>query len=353
MQVDLDMNSNAILNAGNIFMSEGSTISLPSTATFDTLTTGTLNADYVYIGGVLVTLNDGGVITSLPINSLEEVNASTPVANDIMRFDGVNWIVAQDGVNSVPLDGSTAMTGTLTATQIDMVGAGTVDGRDISVDGAQLDQNTIDIGLLGGGSYVLLAGDTMTGNLDISAADIITSSITHNTRLGVGTLDSGTGSYNTAIGTNSQFSMGAGSKNTSLASQSLSANIAGAENTALGYRALNASTANDNTAVGSEAGAMITSGTSNTAIGMDALTTATVTSNSTAVGKGALTLSTGENNTAFGTLAATTLGVGDNNTAIGRQAMQNSTTGTNNLAVGTNAGRSMEGTTNIATQLCQ
>ena len=102
-------------------------------------------------------------------------------------------------------------------------------------------------------AYVYKAGDTMTGDLNISGADIITSNGTRNTELGVDSLASADGSYNVAIGY-----------------RTLSGNAVGTDNTIVGCEAGNHMSGSFNSALGSYALGYYGAGNNNIGIGFQA-----------------------------------------------------------------------------------
>ncbi|MCE9507441.1 MAG: tail fiber domain-containing protein [Alphaproteobacteria bacterium] len=188
-----------------------------------------------------------------------------------------------------------------------------------------------------------------------------------------------TGSNNTAVGWQTQFSNIYGKYNTATGSQALFSNQAGSRNTAIGYQALYANTGNDgnsdmdwtdsvsgyantalgmfalrgntygyeNTATGTYALNNNTTGNFNTANGMYALFSNTEKSESTAIGYRAMFYadnSTGDAptyNTAVGaySLQGSSMGgnSGMNNTAIGHSALLANTGGFWNTATGARA----------------
>jgi len=116
----------------------------------------------------------------------------------------------------------------------------------------------------------------------------------------------GSGSWNTAVGSSALGVNGTGSSNTGIGFEALELNTKGSKNTALGDSALyNNTTGKFNTAVGYAALSNITTGSSNTALGYQAGTSTAALSNTTAIGNGAS--ATASNTIVLGNTAITTL----------------------------------------------
>ena len=128
----------------------------------------------------------------------------------------------------------------------------------------------------------------------------------------------GTGSQNTAIGTDALFSNTTGNSNTGIGFQSLPLNTTGSNNTGLGLQSLNVNTTGGN----------------NVAIGVSALNGNTTASNNTAIGYRSLFANTGAQNTAIGSSALTSNTTGDGNVAVGYLSSATNTTGVNNSSLG-------------------
>ncbi|HZS17346.1 MAG TPA: tail fiber domain-containing protein [Candidatus Udaeobacter sp.] len=172
-----------------------------------------------------------------------------------------------------------------------------------------------------------------------------------NTALGTDSLFSLTdGSSNTAIGEQSLYNNTGGSVNTAVGDHALFSNTLGGGNTANGFWALHENTnGSNNTAVGDFALVNNTIGDSNTAIGAETLEDNTSGFGNTAVGIAALTFNTtGSDNIAIGDRALAFNSTGELNTAIGYGALNHNTTGDNNIAIGQIAGvRITTGSNNI------
>ena len=175
--------------------------------------------------------------------------------------------------------------------------------------------------------YLNVAGDTMTGSLDLNGTELV--------------LDAD-GDTTITADTDDQIDIKiAGSDKLKIdASSHLVTTTAGTSNLVLGVNAGNsiASGGNYNVCVGDEAGTAITTGDRNTAVGFEALKTATTAQYNVAVGYQALENNTGNNNTAVGDQALEACTSGTNNTAVGDDAGVSITTGIHNTIMGVSAG---------------
>ncbi len=201
-----------------------------------------------------------------------------------------------------------------------------------------------------------------------------------NTAIGLGTLASNTGTYNTAFGAaalnknqSGQFNVAVGFwglknnqlgyQNTALGTYALADNNNGHDNTAAGNSAMTLNTdgaynssygantlvknltGNKNTAIGAFASNKNTTGSMNVALGYAALNKNTDRSNLVAIGDSALLnngtgtafAEDGTFNTAVGSKALLNNTTGAYNTAIGSNALDSTTSGYSNTAVGANA----------------
>ena len=162
----------------------------------------------------------------------------------------------------------------------------------------------------------------------------------NNTSYGTSSLNSNSGSNNTALGAYSSYNNLDAYNNTAVGSNSSFFNTTGVNNTAVGAGSLcNNETGSLNTAVGSSALEGVvgqTTGNQNVAIGVQALYTNSA-NNNTAVGSYALeSHTTGESNVAIGFDALKNDTVGIYNTSVGAKSLQNNTTGYHNTAIGYN-----------------
>ena len=206
----------------------------------------------------------------------------------------------------------------------------------------------------GGGNFVKIPGDTMTGALNINAGsttknlitegDILISSVTvgngdqpslGNTIVGEKALLNCTGNDNTAIGYEALHFTTNGHLSTAVGYQALYSNIDGGSNNAFGHSALyNNKTGSANTAAGSKALYGNQAGNDNSAFGHLALSH-TTSSYNTGVGCNALFWNSGgSSNTAIGFNALTSNSYGTGNTAAGSSSLYNNTTGSSNNAYG-------------------
>ena len=157
-----------------------------------------------------------------------------------------------------------------------------------------------------------------------------------NTAVGVGALESTTGSRNTASGFRALYNNDTGNNNTAVGESALWANDSGYGNTASGGSALFYNTeGNRNTASGYQALYLNTTGYRNTASGYQALFYNSTGFNNTANGNMALYYNeTGTNNIAIGFQALFYNDEGSYNTASGFSALYNNEVGVENTATG-------------------
>ena len=182
---------------------------------------------------------------------------------------------------------------------------------------------------------VFKVNSTLSGSIDI---------VNNNTSLGYSTLannTSGSGKYNSAMGSFALTANTTGSYNSALGYNALTANTTGNYNSALGYNALTANLGgNNNSALGYNALAANLGGLNNTAIGSSALTANLGGNNNSALGYNALAANTtGASNTSMGSFALTANTTGYSNTAMGLYALTANTTGYFNTMIGGYAGR--------------
>ena len=154
----------------------------------------------------------------------------------------------------------------------------------------------------------------------------------NNTKLGAGSLPSGGGGSNSAIGAGALGANTSGSGCTAVGAaalfgtNSLISNTTGSGNTASGVNSLYGNTTGgSNTAIGINSLTINTTGASNTAIGGYALQTATTASNNTAIGFNGLgNVTTGSGN----------IGIGPTNSAGSYAPVFNPTTENNRVVMG-------------------
>lgn len=184
-----------------------------------------------------------------------------------------------------------------------------------------------------------------------------------NTALGINTLTSNTGSFNTAVGYAAMDNNTTADFNTASGYSALRYNTTGAYNTASGYSALRYNTTGSyNTSYGTNALTGNTTGSFNTSVGYSAMNNNTTGAYNVAIGRYALiNNSVGYSNVAIGVSAlydntdrSNMVAIGDSalynngssasfsyqaiaNTAVGSKALYANTTGYNNTATGFNA----------------
>jgi hypothetical protein len=166
----------------------------------------------------------------------------------------------------------------------------------------------------------------------------------NNFAAGPGALINPTGSFNTAVGSETLNNTTTATANTAVGSQVLLSNTTGGYNTGVGYGALTVDQAGTyDTAVGAFA-LFNNTASDNTALGYEALAHNAGGSDNTASGEQALLSNTlGNNNTAGGAAAMLSNTSGSDNTAYGELALENNTTGVGNIAIGSGAAASVSG----------
>ena len=224
------------------------------------------------------------------------------------------------------------------------------------------------VGVGAGAAVTTPANTTAVGYF--SLANNVTG--TDNTALGCIAAQLGTGSYNTAIGSNalrlattasnttavgyqSLYSNTTASNNTSVGYQSLYSNTTAVSNTAIGYQAgYSNTTGSNNFYAGKEAGLLNITGAQNTIVGSSSGVFLRNGTNNSALGYNTLGgtgagYMSGNSNTAIGSHALFSQLEASNNTAVGAAALQSNTTASNNTALGYQAGYSnTTGGTNTA-----
>lgn len=172
---------------------------------------------------------------------------------------------------------------------------------------------------------------------------------------------SSSGTYNTAVGTESLYSVSSGSNNTTIGYKAAYYLTSGGGNVAVGESALQGDsisklTGSNNIGIGRLAGASLTTGTDNILIGQNAGDGITTTNDNIAIGRESLSAAHTRTGTiAIGYQALNACTTGLNNVAIGYQAMKSgnvsssvaigyqalsnaSLTGSNNIAIGDSSG---------------
>jgi hypothetical protein len=181
---------------------------------------------------------------------------------------------------------------------------------------------------------------------------------------GTGSVNTLTGSFNTAVGNYAYARGTTGGYNVAVGAGALELNTTASNNTAVGYQAGYSNTTGVVTAVGYQAGYSLTTGdivaignnagrsvttaVGNSFVGLGAGFSTTTGNNNTVVGGNVTGVlnpafysnTTGADNAAFGSGALTSNTTGGANTAIGSRALAFNTTASNNTAVGFQAGYS-------------
>ncbi|MEO8149112.1 MAG: T9SS type A sorting domain-containing protein [Bacteroidia bacterium] len=195
--------------------------------------------------------------------------------------------------------------------------------------------NTFDLGT----SALAWKNIYLKGGLFLNGKKMMSYKSGVNTIIGESAGSTGTGGYNTAIGSNVLKFNTTGNSNVAVGENSLVYNTIGNNNTATGYAALiNNTSGGTNVANGFEVLYNNTTGGGNTAIGNLTLFSNTTGNENTATGSYALYANTtGYGNSASGVYALQTNTTGFNNTASGNSALYSNTTGEENSAFGTGA----------------
>lgn len=218
------------------------------------------------------------------------------------------------------------------------------------------------------GAYVLKAGDSMSGALDMKNNQVqnvnkITANATNYifsnsgtagtnvVAIGSNALNVNTAVQDVAIGSSamaanttgiSDVAVGylalqantTGSSNTAIGHSAMRLNVTGNNNTAVGAQALENNTLDRNSAFGTQAMANHTSGINNCAFGYNALSVNTTSSNNNAFGQRALNNSNGGSNNAFGVTALNNVTSGSQNLGFGNSTLTSIVTGSHNIAIG-------------------
>ncbi|HRH49911.1 MAG TPA: tail fiber domain-containing protein [Panacibacter sp.] len=159
-----------------------------------------------------------------------------------------------------------------------------------------------------------------------------------NTIIGENAGSSGSGGFNTALGSNVLSVNTTGNANVAIGEYSLQYNTTGSNNTATGYAALISNNEGfNNVATGFEALYSNTTGHYNTGNGKNALYYNTTGSYNTAIGVSSLEKNNADENTAVGVYALEENTIGNQNTAVGAYSLTQNTEGIHNSAFGVNA----------------
>ena len=321
------------------------------------------------------------VASSAPSSSLDTGDLYfDTTGNELKVYNGSAWQGGVTATGNLVSKSGDQMTGNLTFS-----GSQTVDGRDLSVDGAKLDgiaasannythpnhsgevtssadgatvvaDNIIDEANLKVSNsptngYFLSAQSGNTGGLTwAEVSQVLTEDGSDNLIAGdiAGNRISG-GSANIILGDEAGRAITSGSTSIVLGKQALGsdgASTTGSHNIALGYRSLYVCTSGEeNIAIGKEAGSEITTGENNIAIGEKPLLRCTTGKENIALGRRASEyLTTGDANIIMGDYTAQQLTTGDNNVCIGNDAGgSNLTTGSRNTCIGFGASVSSSG----------
>ena len=278
------------------------------------------------------------ITQSLALNDLSDTSAASPSTNDVLTWNGSNWI-AQAASGG---------------------GGGAID--DLSDGLTDYANDNMYAGSGAGGSNGVITNYERNMGLGIDAMA--------NMGTGCAAASNWHCEQNTAIGHNSMNAATTAWRNTAIGDQTLQAITTGYQNVAVGSRAMDAATTgNSSVAVGDSALTSMVSGSGNVAVGMSAMNQFTDTGGANiAIGSSALhNLDQGYDNTAVGDQAFEALdgnqsdntGLGNNvglvltsgagNVFMGESAGDSITTGSNNTFLGNDAGGGQtSGSGNIA-----
>ncbi|RVU25988.1 hypothetical protein EOJ36_06120 [Sandaracinomonas limnophila] len=156
--------------SSNITTNTGSTIMYPSVAAVETYVSAnaTPNADASTLGKIQLTGDLGGTSTAPAVVKIQgtPVSTTTPTTNQLLQFDGTNWIpVSKSSVAQMETDEFIATAGqtsfTLTNTPLGKV-AMFVNGIRVPKDAISLSGDTVTYVPSNNGSYALLVNDRVS-----------------------------------------------------------------------------------------------------------------------------------------------------------------------------------------------
>ena len=296
---------------------------------------------------------------------LNNVSLTSPSTNQILQYDGTNWINVNNPIPSQTGNSGKFLTTNGTTTSWATVsggGGGSLTGYTSTTNTGLGIDNMVDTG--GANSCTSIGyqsakfGSTgATNNVSIGVQSALNNQIgTRNISIGDGSNYGNLGSDNIAIGHTALMANGAtvqhfdniaigtnalitneADGNVAIGSNSLSSNVVGLRNTSIGTNSLLLADNIDNTMIGFEAGKNHT-GNFSTAIGSSTLQAGSIGYH-VAIGYQALKSSTGlaAGNVAIGSTAATLLTTGSANVMVGESAGTKITTGSYNTILGSNA----------------
>jgi len=313
-------------NSGNLIIKSGTTTAATFSGSNVILAGTVVTGGLTTLGGNLVIPNAGN------IGSVGDPDAIAISSTGVVTMSQIP--VFSLGIN---VSGGT-IAGTLaTAAQTNITSVGALDGGSITSGFGAIDNGSSNITTTGTVSFGSLTdGTTTITSVDQDISSVSSSHDTLATALAIKTyVDNqtvsatgivGTGTGNTAIGTNAMDSVQSG----------------GNQNTAFGFNAGTGITTGDrNVHIGFEAGKLVTEGGRNVYIGAFAgdAATGSTEGNNTCVGDSAgSSITDGSENTCLGQGAGASLTTATGHTALGRGALENGVTTIGNTGVGYHAG---------------
>ena len=349
-------------SSGNLIIKSGTTTAATFSGANVTLAGTVVTGGLTTLGGNLIIPNAGN------IGSVGDTDAIAISSGGVVTMNQIPVFSA--GIN---VSGGT-ITGTLaTAAQTNITSVGALGGGSISSGFGAINNGssnitttgTISFGSLTDGTTTITSVDqdissvssshdtlatalaikTYVDNQTVTATGIVGTG-TGNTAIGTNAMDSvlSTGNRNTAFGFNAGTGITSANRNVHIGFEAGKLVTEGNSNVYIGAFAGDAATGSsegNNTCVGDSAGGAITDGSENTLIGQGAGASITTASGQTAIGRESLLSNqTNVRNTAVGHGASIYL-KGDDNTSLGYSALagnsSSAATGINNVAIGTEA----------------
>ena len=344
-------------NSGNLIIKSGTTTAATFSGANVTLAGTVVTGGLTTLGGNLVIPNAGNIgsvgdtdaisISSSGVVTLTQ-NLIIPDGGNIGSASDTDAIAISSGgvvtMNQIPVfsaginvSGGSIAGSLSSTTQGNITATGALNSGSITSGFGAIDNGSSDITTTGTISFGSLTdGTTTITSVDQDISSVSSSHDTLATALAIKTyVDNqtvtatgivGTGTGNTAIGTNAMDSVQSG----------------GNQNTAFGFNAGTGITTGDrNVHIGFEAGKLVTEGGRNVYIGAYAGDAATGSSegNNTCVGDSAgSSITDGSENTCLGQGAGASLTTATGHTALGRGALENGVTTIGNTGVGYHAG---------------
>tara|TARA_R100001086_G_scaffold80676_2_gene39399 strand:+ start:62 stop:2509 length:2448 start_codon:yes stop_codon:yes gene_type:complete len=318
-------------SSGNLIIKSGTTTAATFSGANVTLAGTVVTGGLTTLGGNLIIPNAGN------IGSVGDTDAIAISSTGVVTMNQIPVFSAGINVSGGTIAGTIA-----TAAQTNITSVGALGGGSITSGFGNIDNGSSSITTTGTISFGSLTdGTTTITSVDQDISSVSSSHDTLATALAIKTyVDNqtvsatgivGTGTGNTAIGTNAMDSVQSG----------------GNQNTAFGFNAGTGITTGDrNVHIGFEAGKLVTEGGRNVYIGAFAgdAATGSTEGNNTCVGDSAgSSITDGSENTCLGQGAGASLTTATGHTALGRGALENGVTTIGNTGVGYHAGNHVTG----------